>query len=76
MTIGDIYIANTMVFGPAIVKAHTLETDFAVYPRIVIAPTVLAMFETEPLLRRHEVKDEWEFGWLTSTRSRTLLAVA
>ena len=61
MTIGDIYIDDTMVFGPAIVKAHTLETDFAVYPRIVIDPIVLTLFETEPLLRRHEVEDEWEF---------------
>lgn len=61
MTIGDVYIDDTMVFGPAIVRAHMLETDFAVYPRIVIDPIVLTLFEAEPLLRSHEVEDEWEF---------------
>jgi hypothetical protein len=61
MTIGDIFIDDTMVYGPAIVKAHTLENEFAVYPRIVIDPLVLTTFESDPLVRAHEIEDEWEF---------------
>lgn len=61
MTIGDIFIDDSMVFGPAIVQAHTLETEFAIYPRIVIDPIVFTTFENDPLVRGHDVEDEWEY---------------
>lgn len=61
LTIDDIYVDNSMVFGPAIIKAYSLESEFAVYPRIVVDPEVFALFEREPLLKRHDTEIEWEY---------------
>lgn len=61
MTVGDIYTDDSMIFGPAIIQAYTLETDFAIYPRIVIDPIVFTTLETEPLVRGHELEDEWDY---------------
>jgi hypothetical protein len=61
VTVGDVYIDGSMVFGPAIVRAHKLESEVAVYPRIVIDPAVFATFETDSLLRAHKIEDEWSY---------------
>lgn len=61
LTIDDIYIDDGMVFGPAIIKAYTLESEFAVYPRIVVDPAVFQLFEKEPLLKHHDTETEWEY---------------
>jgi hypothetical protein len=61
LTVDDIYIDNGMVFGPAIIKAYTLESEFAVYPRIVVDPAVFPLFEKEPLLKHHDTDTEWEY---------------
>ena len=36
LTIGKLYHQESMVFGPALLKAHELESRSAVYPRIII----------------------------------------
>lgn len=61
MTVGDIWMDGDTVFGPAIIKAYSLESEFAVYPRIVIDPLVFEAFDQEPLLRSHDEDTEWEF---------------
>jgi hypothetical protein len=60
VTVGDICIDGQMVFGPAIVKAYRLESEFAVYPRIVIDPALFDEFERSELLRnkRHDLETE------------------
>lgn len=60
VTIDDICFEGSIVFGPAMVKAYALESQFAVYPRIVIDPRVFVAHEEEPLLSSniHDVATE------------------
>ena len=51
LTVGDICIDGQTVFGPALVKSYTLESQFANYPRIVIDPAVFEALEKDRLLR-------------------------
>jgi hypothetical protein len=37
ITLGPIHLRQGLVFGPALVEAHDLERDAAVYPRIILA---------------------------------------
>ena len=41
ITIGELFIDNTMVWGNALLKAYDLENNIAIYPRIVIDSTML-----------------------------------
>lgn len=63
VTIGDICFDEDMVFGPALVNAYSLESEFANHPRIVVDPRVFAEFDKEPLLRNeiHDVPTEREY---------------
>jgi hypothetical protein len=63
VTIGDIRVEESTVFGPAIVKAYRLESEFAVYPRVVIDPLVFEEFETSELLRSrgHTIEEDRRF---------------
>lgn len=63
ITIGDIFIDGATVFGPAIVRAYRLESEFAVFPRIVIDPAVFEEFESSELLRnqKHSMEEERKF---------------
>ncbi len=36
ITIGDLYIDNTFVSGKALIKAYQLESQIAIYPRVVV----------------------------------------
>jgi hypothetical protein len=42
VTLGDIYIDDDYVLGPALVRAYDLESRRAIYPRIVIDSSLLA----------------------------------
>ncbi|KJZ36414.1 hypothetical protein [Pseudomonas fluorescens] len=52
ITVGDIYLKNRTIFGPAMVRAYELESKAAIYPRVVIDPVVLNSVRIDPLLRR------------------------
>lgn len=40
-----------MIYGPALVKAYDLESNFAIYPRIVLDPELIKAHRLEPALR-------------------------
>jgi hypothetical protein len=40
LTIGELYHRESMVFGPALLKAYELESRCSVYPRIILDPVV------------------------------------
>jgi hypothetical protein len=52
LTLGDAYFSESMMFGPAMVRAYELESKIAVYPRVVIDPEMIETFKLEPLLRK------------------------
>ena len=60
LTIGEIYLNQGIIFGPAMVTAYELESKLAIYPRIVIDPKVLNEVRKDATLRRdgHSGTDE------------------
>lgn len=42
ISLGDIYVRNNMIFGPALIQAYDLESKYAVYPRILIDPKIFS----------------------------------
>lgn len=42
VTVGDLYIDNMMVWGQALVDAYRIESEIALYPRIVVDPKLIA----------------------------------
>ena len=54
LTVGDAYVGikgDGPLFGPALARAYQIETEEAIYPRIVIDDHALAEHERDPLLR-------------------------
>jgi len=53
VTIGNIFFdqETKMIYGPALVKAYDLESNFAIYPRIVLDPELIKAHRLEPALR-------------------------
>lgn len=43
ITIGDFYIDDTIVWGPALLRAYELEDKLAIYPRIILDETVTSV---------------------------------
>lgn len=60
VAIGEIVAGEEMIFGPALVRAYALESQMAIYPRIVVDPDVLLALGVSPLLRKdtHDRKTE------------------
>ena len=40
VTVGDIYLDENVVFGPALVRAYELESELARFPRVIIDPVL------------------------------------
>ncbi len=43
ISIGDLYIDDTLIWGKALVRAHNLEESIAIYPRVIIDQKLLRM---------------------------------
>jgi len=57
VTIGDIYInkeyrLSPVVFGPALIRAHVLESKYAKYPRIIVDPDILSDIGANEYIRK------------------------
>ena len=50
LTIGSIFHHETTVFGPALISAWKLESEHAIFPRIIVDPTFLKEFKETPEL--------------------------
>lgn len=51
LTIGDIYHDENVIFGPAVIDGHDIESKLCNYPRVVIDPKLLRDYMVDPLLR-------------------------
>ena len=60
VSIGDIFLEENEVFGPALVRAYDLESQYANAPRIIIGPEVFHEFRQNRKLRaeHHDLADE------------------
>jgi hypothetical protein len=47
ITVGELFHDNGIVFGKALVEAYELESEVAIYPRVIISKKLAPLFETE-----------------------------
>jgi hypothetical protein len=60
MSLGEIFFEENGVFGPALIRAYDLESQYANVPRIIIGPEVFQEFRKNRKLRaeHHNLADE------------------
>lgn len=60
LTVGLIHVEGQMAFGPGLIRAYKLESEFANYPRIVIGPEVFNALRASDMLvaSHHDLEDE------------------
>jgi hypothetical protein len=65
MTIGDLYWDANQVFGPALVRAYDLESNFAIYPRIVLDSFVIELIRdsTSEWMSKNYVCQDFDGAW-------------
>ena len=57
-TVGDIYIDERLIFGPALIRAYELERGVASYPRIILDSRVFGRLADSPELCTPGVSDQ------------------
>ena len=57
-TVGDIYVDDRLIFGPALIRAYELESGVASYPRIILDSRVFDQLTDSPELRMPGVADQ------------------
>jgi hypothetical protein len=70
VTVGRVYTEPNMIFGEALVRAYELETKLAVYPRILVDPKVLRVFEGTDLLKKNTHDHETERPYIRELLSK------
>jgi len=63
LTIGGMEKSYNVLFGPALISAYDLERESARFPRIVVDPTLLLEFKTNPLLQLTSYEHDAEYVW-------------
>ena len=60
---GRIFVSESRVYGPALIRAYELERDCAIYPRVIVDPDLLIEFEQNKRLwsENNKFQDEFEF---------------
>lgn len=62
MTFGDLYTDDDLLFGPALIRAHELESKEAIYPRIVVDQCIFEELASGNLRRNavHDLDEEFD----------------
>jgi hypothetical protein len=63
---GNMHFEDSILYGPALIKAYDLESKFALHPRIVVEPELIAECKSNRLLRSKNNTLEQEFGYVES----------
>jgi hypothetical protein len=58
--IGNLYHSSGVIFGKALVDAYKLESETAIYPRVVLSPSILSRREWQAALFPHEVDRDFD----------------
>jgi hypothetical protein len=60
---GPVSFTSEQVFGPAMIRAYELESQIAVYPRIIVDPVLIAAITTNSALRKdtHDAHEEMRY---------------
>lgn len=63
VTIGNVHFDATNVFGDGFVRAYELESNFAIYPRIIVDPSLISMAKIDARLLsdNNSFEDEMRF---------------
>jgi hypothetical protein len=63
LALGDLFVQDGMIFGPALIQGYYMETEISVYPRVTIHPKVLRAYETKELLKasHHDLDTDKEY---------------
>jgi hypothetical protein len=61
VTVGDIFVEDRTIFGPALIRAYELEAQVAIAPRVIIDPVVFGLLDIYPALRGHEPEQEMQY---------------
>ena len=64
ITIGKIFVENGLIYGPGLVRAYKLESKIASYPRIIIDPDLLKIFDGTNALKSSIHTHDMEKGYL------------
>ena len=64
LTVGDVYVDKSTVFGPAMVRAYELESSFAIYPRIVVDPVVFKEYFSQVAMQGHPHDANVDFEYI------------
>lgn len=54
---GDFYKLDNIMYGPALIEAYNLESEFAVYPRTIISDSIIAELKSRYLFCKKTVPD-------------------
>ncbi len=63
MTLGEIFHKTDQFYGPGVISAYEKERDIAIYPRIIIDPSVIDIYLNTPALKAdiHDIEDDKEY---------------